>query len=94
MVSFSDHEDHEGGDAAPHERGEHAVGLDRNLGEVALEQTGRAADRLDREHAGQESADDAADGVDAEDVEAVVIAEELLQARRGRCSSRRRQPRR
>ena len=61
-------------------RGEHAVHLDRHLGEVALEQTGLAADASDREHAGQDGADDAADAVDAEDVEAVVVAEQLLEA--------------
>ena len=36
-----------------------------------------------REHARQDGADDAADAVHAEDVEAVVIAQQLLQARRG-----------
>ena len=58
----------------------HAVGLDRKLGEVALEHAGRAADRLHREDARQERADDAADAVDAEHVEAVVVAKKPLQS--------------
>ena len=35
---------------------------------------------VDREHAGQDRADDAADAVDAEAVERVVIAERVLEA--------------
>ena len=37
---------------------------------------------LDREHAGQQRADDAADAMDAEAVERVVIAEHVLEAGR------------
>src|SRR5687767_4632203 len=73
------HEDDEGGDAAPLNGCEDAVHLDRHLSEVALEETSLAAESLHREHARQDGADDTADGMNAEDVEAVVIAQHLLQ---------------
>ena len=52
-----------------------ALELQPDLHRVALDQAGRAADGLDREDAGQQRADDAADAVHAEGVEAVVVAE-------------------
>ncbi len=69
--------------AAPSNGGEHAVHLDRNLSEVAFEQAGLAAPRFSGEHTRKDGADDAADAVNTEDVEAVVIAQHLLQASRG-----------
>ena len=78
-----DDQDHEGGEGAPDDGGEDALDLRQHLTGIAVEQAGLAADRLDGEHAGQDSADDAADRVDAEDVERVVVAEGPLDRRRG-----------
>ena len=46
----------------------------------ALEQPWRAADRLDREHAGEDRADDAADPVNPERIQCVVITERTFEA--------------
>src|SRR5262249_2107360 len=62
---------------------EHRADADRlivELGHVALEHAGGAAVLLDGEHAGEERADDAADGMDAECIERVIVAEHALEA--------------
>src|SRR6185437_2428274 len=56
-----------------------AVELDQNLLGMALEQSGGSADRGGGKHAAEESAGQAADAVDAEYVERVVISEAVLQ---------------
>ena len=58
-----------------------------DLARVAFDQAGVAAVLVDREHAGQDRADDAADAVDAEAVERVVIAERVLEARSRRVAA-------
>src|SRR5690606_40224523 len=73
-----DHQDHEGGDGAPDDGRDDAVDLQGHLRHVAFEEASRSADRLDREDACQNGPDDAADAVDAEYVEAVVIAQRPL----------------
>ena len=50
-----------------------------HLARVAFDEAGVAAVLVDREDAGQDRADDAADAVDAEAVERVVIAEGVLE---------------
>src|SRR5262249_30178360 len=52
----------------------HAGDLDQQLADIALDQAGGTADRLQREDAGEHGADDAADAVDAEGVQRIVVA--------------------
>ena len=78
--------------AAVDHRGADADQLDHDLAAVAFQHAGRAADVLDREHAGQQGADDTADAVHAEDVERVVVAEHALELGRAPGSRPRRRP--
>src|SRR6185295_16486002 len=75
-----DLEDDEGGDAGPDDRGQRSDKLHPDLGRVAVDEARLplAAHRRDREHACQDSADEAADAVDAERVERVIVAEARL----------------
>ena len=84
-TTFEHEQDHHGDDERPHERG-----ADRE--HLLAEQLAAAADRTRRRcHAelyaasantpSEQRADDAADEVDADDVERVVVAELELQAR-------------
>ncbi len=63
-----DLEDDEGDDGVVDDGEAHALGLDQDLGHIAFQGAGGAADGLDREHAGEHGADDAADGMHAEGV--------------------------
>src|SRR3954451_4881962 len=66
------------GDASrPDQRNRDSVELDQHLLRVALDQARGAADGADREHAGEQSAGHAADAVDAEHVERIVIIETM-----------------
>src|SRR5580704_5413126 len=56
-----------------------ALDLVEHLGGIALDEAGGSAVLLDREHAGEDRARGAADAVDAEAVERVVIAEHVLE---------------
>src|SRR5690606_16789927 len=60
------------------DRGEDAVNLDPDLRSVAFKQAGRTADRLHGEHTGQDRADNAADAVYTEHVEAFVVTQRPL----------------
>src|SRR5258708_24134610 len=73
-------EDDERGDGVINDDRSDAVALVDQLLEVAVERAGGAAVLLHREHAGEEGTDNAADRVDAEAVERVVIAEHVLEA--------------
>src|SRR5580704_19016168 len=73
-------EDDERSDGVINDDRSDAVALVDELLEVAVERAGGAAVLLHREHAGEESTDNAADRVDAEAVEGVVIAEHVLEA--------------
>src|SRR5262245_13742571 len=90
-------EDDEGGDARPHRRDGDAVELDQHLAAIAFEQAGgagrarRIGERGDREHAAQQGAKRAADAVDAEHVERVVIVEFLLEPGAGPVADRARE---
>ena len=79
---LDDREDDEGDDCVIHDDRDDADALVDDLAGVALEEAGGAAVLLDREHAGQERADHAANAVDAEAVERVVIAEHVFEAGR------------
>src|SRR5215510_5619857 len=57
-----------------------AIDLVEELARISLEQAGGAAILFDREHAGEQRADGAADGVHAEGVERVIVAQHVLQA--------------
>ena len=72
-------EQHIGDAAAPHEGDGHAIELDQELLRTALQETGGAADRRRGEDAYQQRADHAADAVDPEHVERVVVIEAMLQ---------------
>src|SRR4029079_13578714 len=62
------------------EHDEDAVELVEHLHRIAIEQAGLAAICLDRKHAGEQRAHDAANSVHAEGVERVVVAQHVLQA--------------
>src|SRR5579883_2339236 len=61
-----------------------AIGLGQHLPRMAVDEAALAlaADRRHREDAGQQRADDAADAVHAEGIEAVVVTEGMLEAGR------------
>src|ERR1043166_5084655 len=61
----------------PDQRDGYSVELQQYLPRDALDQARRTADRGGGEHAGEQRAGDAADAVDAEHVERIVIAETL-----------------
>src|SRR5690606_10661356 len=71
---FDDHENYEGGYGAPDDGCDDAVDLQRHLRSIPFQKSRRAADRLDRKYARQDGADDAAYAVNAEHVEAIVVA--------------------
>src|SRR5947209_13128652 len=79
---LEDREDDEADDAVVDDHGDDADRLVHDLARVALDETRGAAVLLDREYAGQQRADDAADAVDAEAVERVVVAEGVLERSR------------
>src|SRR5262249_5840383 len=62
------------------EHGDDADALVDELLDVAIERAGGSAVLLDREDAGEQRADDAADRVHAERVERVIVAEHVLEA--------------
>src|SRR5579872_1404485 len=74
-----DLQDDEGDDRVIGDDGHDADHLVDELAGIAFEQAGRAAILADREDAGQQRADYAADRMDAEAVQRVVIAESVLQ---------------
>ncbi len=76
-----DLEDDERARRRPDDGREDAVELVQTWPALPSSRPGLAADRLDGEDAGQDRADEAADGVDAEGVERVVIAEARASAR-------------
>src|ERR1700722_14524164 len=76
---FDDREDDDSDDCVINDDGNNADALVDDLVRVALHQAGGATVLLDREHAGQKRADHAADPVDAEAIERVVIAEHGLE---------------
>src|ERR1700733_9026712 len=61
-----------------------AVELDQHLMRIAVDQTALAgaADRRNREHAGEEGSDRPTDAMDAERIEAVVVPESVLETGR------------
>src|SRR5688572_4385673 len=74
-------EDDRGADAAERHGHEDALDLDPHLRGIAVDQADRSVAALDqhgREHAGQQRADGAANAMDAEGIERVVIAELVL----------------
>src|SRR5262245_7034424 len=78
---LDDQQQHEGDDAAPQQGRDHAIDLGDHLARVAVDPADRilgAGDELGGEDAGQERAHDAADAVDAEGVERVVVLEHAL----------------
>src|SRR6266849_7439358 len=78
-----EHLDHEQDDQADDgivdKDGRNADALIEELTDIALQDAGRSAILLDREHPGEQRADHAADRVDAETIERVVVAEQPLQ---------------
>src|SRR6185437_5602125 len=83
-----------GAERAPGERHRDADDLHRELPDIALPQPGNAGmggagdHRGGGEHPRQQRAEDAADAVDAEHVERIVIAETLLERGRGEIAHR------
>ena len=65
------------------QRDRDAVELQQQLVRIALDQAGGPADRGGGEHAGQQGAGHAADAVDAEHVERIVVIEAMLEAGAG-----------
>ena len=72
---FEREQQHQADQAAPHQGHAHRFALDDELRHRAI----RAADRRRREHAGQQRADDPADTVHPERVQAVVVAEHVFE---------------
>src|SRR5262244_2155303 len=75
-----DLEDDQRHDGVVDEDDDDALDLVDHLHRVAFDQAGGAAVLLDREHAGEQRADGAADGVHAEGVERIIVAQHALQA--------------
>src|SRR5215468_3787525 len=75
-----DLEDDQRHDGVVDEDDDDALDLIDHLHGVAFDQARRAAVLLDREHAGEQRTDGAADGVHAEGVERVIVAQHVLQA--------------
>ncbi len=74
-----DFKDDQGHDHVIDEHGADADELGDDLAGIAFEQAGSAAIRRHREHAGEDGTGRAADRMDAERVERIVIAEEVLE---------------
>src|SRR5262245_59828269 len=81
---IDDDENDEGGHSRPGEGHGNAFDLRPDLADIAFESALGAADRLDREYAGQDGADDAADAVHPEHVKRVVVTEGALDRGRGK----------
>src|SRR5271166_5834740 len=79
---LDDGQDDDGDDRVIDDDRHDADALIDDLAGVALEEAGGAAVLLNRKHAGQKRPDHAADAVDAEAVERVVISESVLEAGR------------
>src|SRR5512132_643546 len=75
-----DFEDDQRHDGVVDEHDDDAIDLVEELSRIALEQAGGAAVLLDREHAGEQRADNAPDGMDAKGVERVIVAQHVFQA--------------
>src|SRR5262245_744318 len=74
-------EDDERDDDVVDEHDGDAFDLVDDLAGMSVDQSARyAAELLDREHAGQDGADGAADSMDAKGVERVIVAEHVLEA--------------
>src|SRR5579872_402195 len=74
-----DLQDDEGDHAVVDNHGYDAEDLVDDLSRIAFDQTSVTAVLIDGEHAGQDRADDAADAVDAEAIQRVVVAEGVLE---------------
>src|SRR6185437_4577937 len=68
-------------DGVVNEHNHDAFELVENLARIAFDQAGGSAVFADREHAGKQRADNAADRVDAEAIQRVVNTEHALEAR-------------
>src|SRR5690606_38892419 len=80
------HEQDESGDAAIDDGGNDALDLHADLTPVSVDRTERCIGARNsgcRKDAGEHSADNAANRMNTEDVECIVIAERPLEARRG-----------
>ena len=76
-------ENDEGGERRPRNGRGNAFDLRPDLADIAFQRPFGPADRLDREYAGQDRPDDAADAVHAENVERIVVADGALDRGRG-----------
>src|SRR3984957_2163678 len=82
-----DLQDDEGNDRVVDDDRGHPLELVDELPDVALQQAGVAAELVDRKHARQQRADDAADRMHAEAIKRIVVAEGVLEGGRAKVAA-------